>query len=79
MVGQSFPPLPGAPFFRAIDPTYDKMQVVSTENNQIDLESLSEADPQVVSSGQQTGVMTIPNKRENTRSSCFRSIYRQSG
>lgn len=37
-----------APFFRAIDPTYDQMQVVSTENNQVDLESLSEANPQVV-------------------------------
>lgn len=37
-----------APFFRAIDPNYDKMQIVSSENNQVDLESLSAADPQVV-------------------------------
>lgn len=37
-----------APFFRAIDPKYDQMQVVSSENDQIDLESLSAADPQVV-------------------------------
>ncbi len=37
-----------APFFRAIDPAYDTMKVVSSENGQVDLESLSEADPQVV-------------------------------
>lgn len=37
-----------APFFRAIDPSYDKMQIVSSENDQVDLESLSAADPQVV-------------------------------
>mgnify|MGYP000868966298 CR=1 FL=1 len=37
-----------APFFRAIDPSYDQMKIVSSHNDQVDLESLSAADPQVV-------------------------------
>ncbi len=37
-----------APFFRAIDPTYDTMQIISSQNEQVDLESLSAANPQIV-------------------------------